>query len=146
MGATHTLLVTPGMDVAAALKRFVRGGPDIVIDSVGAGATIAQALDAVIPGGTAVVVGLHEVKQPAAINPASLVYQNKRLLGSFFGGCKPQKDLPMLVNLYRAGLLPVDRLITAHYPLEELPRAFADMEAGTVARGVLEIGSAQVTS
>lgn len=142
LGATHTLLVTAGMDVAGALKRFVRGGPDIVIDSVGAGTTISQALDAVIPGGTAVIVGLHEVRKPAAINPASLVYQNKRLLGSYFGGCKPLVDLPMLVGLYRAGRLPVDRLITAHYVLDDLPRAFADMEAGTIARGVLDLGVA----
>lgn len=138
LGATETLLVTPDMDVAAELKRMVKGGPDIVLDSVGATATIVQALDAVIPGGTAVIVGLHNVRQPAPINPAALVYSNKRLLGSYFGGCKPLVDLPKFVELYRAGKLPVDRLISAHYKLEELGNAFADMEAGTIARGVID--------
>lgn len=139
LGATHTLLVEAGMDVAAALKKMVRGGPDLVVDSVGAAGTIASALEAAVPGGTAVIVGLHGVRQPAAINPAALVYQNKRLLGSYFGSAKPLVDLPMLIELYRAGRLPVDRLITATYALDDIHRAFADMEAGTVARGVLQL-------
>jgi Zn-dependent alcohol dehydrogenase len=41
------------------------------------------------------------------------------------------------VELYRAGRLPVDDLISQRYALEELPQAFAAMEAGTVARGVI---------
>lgn len=141
LGATHTLLATSGMDLPAAFRQIVRGGPDLVIDSVGATATVAQALDGVMTGGTAVVVGLYEVHTPAPINLVSLVYGNKRLAGSFFGESKPLVDLPMLVAHYRAGRLPVQKLISTHYALEELPRAFADMEAGAVARGVLTIGS-----
>lgn len=137
LGATHTVLAGPGVDVVAELKRLVRGGPDLTLDSVGAAATIAQALDSVRPGGTAVVMGLHGVRQPAPINPAGLIYQNKRLLGSFFGSAKPMVDLPLLLELYRAGRLPINRLISAHYSLEELPRAFADLEQGLLARGVV---------
>jgi len=141
VGATHTILATRGMDVPAALREIIRGGPNLVIDSVGATATVAQALDGVMTGGTAVVVGLYEVHTPAPINLVSLVYGNKRLAGSFFGESKPLVDLPMLVEHYRAGRLPVEKLISAHYSLEELPRAFVDMEAGVLARGVLTIGS-----
>ena len=131
------VLAGPQVDVVAELKRLVRGGPDIVLDSVGAAATIGQALDGVRPGGTAVIMGLHGVRQPAPINPATLIYQNKRLLGSFFGSAKPRVDLPMLLELYRAGRLPIDRLISAQYTLDELPRALADLEQGTLARGVI---------
>jgi len=138
-GATHTVLAGAGVDLVAELRRLVRGGPDIVLDSVGASSTIGQALEAAGPGGSAVVIGLHGVKQPAPINPAALVYQNKRLLGSFFGSAKAMVDLPILVELYRGGRLPVDRLITAEYALDDIQRAFADMEAGTVARGVLQL-------
>jgi Zn-dependent alcohol dehydrogenase len=59
------------------------------------------------------------------------------LLGSFFGSAKPHVDLPRLVELYRAGRLPVDDLITKRYGLDELPQAFQDMESGAVARGVI---------
>jgi Zn-dependent alcohol dehydrogenase len=43
----------------------------------------------------------------------------------------------MLVELYRAGKLDLDALITKRYPLEGLPQAFEDMEAGKIARGVV---------
>jgi len=46
-------------------------------------------------------------------------------------------DLPKLLELYRAGRLPVDKLITHRYPLNQVAQAFADLEAGKVARGVL---------
>jgi S-(hydroxymethyl)glutathione dehydrogenase/alcohol dehydrogenase len=43
----------------------------------------------------------------------------------------------MLVDLYRAGKLQLDELITKRYALDELPQAFEDMEAGKIARGVI---------
>jgi Zn-dependent alcohol dehydrogenase len=66
-----------------------------------------------------------------------LVAMNKRLLGSFAGSARPHLDLPHFLQLYRAGRLPVDKLVSQRYRLEELPQAFHDMEAGKVARGVI---------
>ncbi len=138
LGATHTLHAAPGVDVVQAIKQSIPGGPDFVVDSVGATATVAQALDATRPGGTAVVVGLHSLKQPIPISLASLVYENKRLLGSFFGSSLPERDLPLLIEHYRAGRLPIDRLIQRRYTLDSLPDAFADMAHGAIAgRGVV---------
>ena len=64
------------------------------------------------------------------ISPATLVLQNKRLLGSFMGSVRPRLDLPRLIELYRSGRLQLDEMITRRYALEQLPRAFEDMEAG----------------
>ena len=89
------------------------------------------------PGGTAVIIGLHAAKIDVPISSATLVLQNKRLLGSFVGSIRPRLDLPMLTDLYRAGKLQLDDLITKRYPLDDLLQAFDDMEAGKVARGVL---------
>ena len=83
------------------------------------------------------IIGLHAAKIDAPIPAGNLVMQNKRLLGSFVGSIRPRLDLPMLVELYRAGKLKLDALISKRYSLDELPSAFADMEAGTVARGVV---------
>ena len=136
LGATHTINARQ-TDAVDALRQLTRLGPDYVFDSVGAAGTINQALKAVRPGGTATVMGMHAVKAEVPIPAGPLVAQNKRLLGSFFGSAKPHVDLPRLVELYRAGRLPLDALITKRYALEELPEAFADMEAGNVARGVI---------
>ncbi len=139
LGATHTVNAAED-DPVEALRQLTEGGPEYVFDSVGSSATVAQALLAVRPGGTATVMGMHAFKIEVPISTPSLVLQNKRLLGSFVGSICPHLDLPRLVELYRAGKLQLDDLITRRYSLEELPRAFDDMETGKVARGVLVFG------
>lgn len=138
LGATHILQMTPGLDVAAAVRNTLGALPQYAFDSVGASSTIAAALEMVAPGGCATVMGLHDVWKPAPINPAALVYQNKQLRGSFFGQADPAIDLPLLMNLQRSGDLPVERLITHRYTLDEIPQALADLDAGRVlGRGVV---------
>jgi S-(hydroxymethyl)glutathione dehydrogenase/alcohol dehydrogenase len=139
LGATHTVNAHQ-MDVVEALRTLTHGGPEYVFDSVGSATTIPQALSAARPGGTAVVIGLHAVQVDVPISAATLVLQNKRLLGSFVGSIRPRLDLPMLVELYRAGKLQLDDLISKRYALDQLPQAFEDMEAGRIARGVLVFG------
>jgi len=136
LGATHTVNAQEE-DAVKALKRLTGLGPDYVFDSVGAPATIAQAVRAAGPYGTATITGMHDILEPVPIPADALIFQNKRLLGSFVGSSRPEVDLPMLIELYRGGRLDLDALISKHYALEELPQAFADMEAGSIVRGVL---------
>ena len=136
LGATETVNAKQ-VDAVKALRALTRVGPDYVFDTVGAAATIAQALQAAGPAGTAVIVGMHAVKIDVPISAGALVFQNKRLLGSFAGSMRPQIDLPRLVELYRAGRLQLDALITKRYALAQVAQAFEDMQAGAVARGVI---------
>lgn len=139
LGATHTIDAGQ-VDPVKAVRELTRIGPDYVFDSVGGAVTIPQALNAVRPGGTAVIVGLHAALDTVPISAGALVLQNKRLLGSFVGSSNPQLDLPKLIELYQAGRLQLDELITKRYSLDELPQAFDDMVAGNVARGVIVFG------
>lgn len=139
LGATHTLNAADAQMIRT-LRTLTNGGPDYIFDTVGAPATIGQALVAVRPAGTAVIAGLHAAKLDAPISAGALVMQNKRLLGSFAGSIRPHVDLPKLVELYRAGRLPLKEMITRHYSLDRVAEAFGDMQAGTVARGVILLG------
>jgi S-(hydroxymethyl)glutathione dehydrogenase/alcohol dehydrogenase len=136
MGATHTVHARE-QDAVEALRALTGRGPEYVFDSVGSASTISQALSAARPGGTAVIIGLAAARDEVPISAGALVMGNKRLLGSFVGSMQPRLDLPMLVELYRAGKLDLDALISKRYALDDLPQAFEDMEAGKVARGVL---------
>ena len=136
MGATETVNGKKE-DVVRGLRSRTNGGPDYVFDTVGAPTTISQALLSVRPAGTAVVAGLHAAKAEVPISAGALVMQNKRLLGSFAGSMHAEIDLPKLVELYRAGRLQLKEMITKHYSLENVMQAFADMESGAVARGVI---------
>ncbi len=136
MGATETVNAKQ-VDAVKQLRALTRVGPDYAFDAVGSAATISLALQAVGPAGTVVVAGLHAAKLDVPIPVGALIFQDKRLLGSFAGSMRPQIDLPRLVELYRGGRLPLDALISKRYTLAEVAQAFADMEAGAVARGVL---------
>jgi Zn-dependent alcohol dehydrogenase len=105
LGATDVVDASK-VDAVETLKEMTGGGPDYVFDSVGSGATISQTLEAARRGGTAVVAGLHSALGEATITLGTLVLQNKRLLGSFVGSTCPRRDLPVLLELYRAGKLP----------------------------------------
>ncbi len=136
MGATATVNAR-AEDPVKALKRLTDGGPEYIFDSVGSAQTIPQALNAAGPAGTATIIGLHAALEEVPVAPGQLIYQNKRLLGSFAGEMTPLHDLPRLQKLYLAGRLELDKLITRHYPLDDVAQAFEDMENGKVARGVL---------
>ncbi len=138
LGATHTIN-SRETDAVQALREITRLGPDYAFDSVGAAVTISQALAGVRPGGTAVVMGMHALKEEVPISAAMLIAQNKRLLGCFAGSSKPLVDLPKLLELYRGGRLPVDRLISHRYALDQVEQAFTDLMAGEVARSVLTL-------
>jgi Zn-dependent alcohol dehydrogenase len=45
--------------------------------------------------------------------------------------------MPHLLELYQAGRLPIDRLISRRYPLSEINEAYRALLAGEVARSVL---------
>ena len=139
LGATHAV-DSRQADAVDLIRRITGNGPDYAFDSVGIEATIALALLCVRPDGTAVVMGMGAVKEEIAIPPAALVFGNRRLMGSFAGSGRPLSDLPRLMNLYRAGRLDLDALITRRYALADTRQAFDDLEAGRVARGVIMIG------
>ncbi|GHG52129.1 alcohol dehydrogenase [Sinomonas cellulolyticus] len=60
-GATDTVTVADGVDVAAELKKFSRDGlgVDVAIEAVGVPATFTTALDSIRPGGRVANVGVH---------------------------------------------------------------------------------------
>ncbi len=136
LGATHTIN-SRETDAVAAVQELTGGGAEYVFDSVGAPATITQAINATRLYGTATVTGMHDVLNPVAIPMNSLIFQNKTLLGSFAGSGNPQTFLTKLLELYTGGRLDLDSLITKRYPLSGIQQAFDDMEAGEIVRGVL---------
>ena len=136
-GATDTLLAKPGEDVAKALKKMTGIGPDYAFECVGAGPLAEAAYRAIRRGGKAVIVGVARPTEAMSFKPMTMVFEEKTLQGSYFGTCVPRVDFPRMLNLYMAGKLKLDELITRRYTADEAPQAFADLEAGRNARGVI---------
>jgi S-(hydroxymethyl)glutathione dehydrogenase/alcohol dehydrogenase len=133
-GATH-IIDSSKDDAVAAVKDLTGGGADYTFECVGNVHVIKQALDALGPGGTLTIVGVPKVGTTYELVVHAL-YQNKSILGCRYGAARPQRDFPMLADLYLSGRLKIDELITRHYALDDFHRALDDLRAGHLARGV----------
>ena len=95
-------------------------GSDVVIETVGKAAVLAHAYRSARRGGRIVTVGLPHPGEDLAINALSLVADHKTLMGSYMGSSIPSRDIPRYIALWRAGRLPVERLLSSVGPLEEI--------------------------
>jgi S-(hydroxymethyl)glutathione dehydrogenase/alcohol dehydrogenase len=136
-GATDSVVVKPGEDPTKTLKKMTGGGPDYAFECVGSGELAAAAYKAIRRGGLAVVVGVAKPGDSTAIRTMTLPFEEKTLTGSYFGSCVPRIDFPRMLGLYMGGKLKLDELITRRYSIDEAPQAFADLQSGRNARGVI---------
>ena len=138
-GATHT---AASITEAVGLVSEITWGrnADRVILTVGLadGAMIAPMMAMVRKGGRAVVTAVANMYAiDVTLSLADLTLMNKQLVGTIFGSANPRYDIPRLLALYEAGKLKLDELITKRYTIDEAAQAFADLESGKNARGVI---------
>jgi len=124
-------------DCVKTLKKLTDGGPDYAFECVGSGDLAGVAYRAIRRGGTAVVVGVARPAENTSLRTMTLVFEEKTLTGSYFGSCVPRVDFPRMLGLYLGGQLRLDEMITRRYAVDEAPQAFADLESGKNARGVI---------
>jgi NDMA-dependent alcohol dehydrogenase len=137
LGATHAVDPT-AEDVAEALRGLTDGrGADYAFDTAGAPGLVAGAYSAVRRGGMIVSVGIPPEGATADLPASDLPREEKVVTGSFYGSCRPQVDMPLVLDLYMDGRLDLDSLVTRRFALEQVNEAFAAMNAGEVARGVI---------
>jgi S-(hydroxymethyl)glutathione dehydrogenase/alcohol dehydrogenase len=136
-GATHTINAQRE-HVVERVRALTGGrGADYTFDAIGSEATTLQILDAVRPGGTAVIVGMAPHGATAPIGPYWMAAQEKTLRGTMYGSVRPNLDFPVLVDLYLEGRLKLDPLVSRTYRIEDINDGFEAMRGGQVARGVV---------
>ncbi len=137
-GATHT--VNAGStDPVSAIQELTGGiGVDYAFEVIGVPEVMTQAFMAVRRGGKAVIVGVPPSTAMVSVPGLLLPLHEKSLIGSLYGSASMSRDVPRLIALYRAGKLKLDELITRRYRIGQVSEAFAALEKGEVARGVIE--------
>lgn len=135
LGATH--VIDPKKDdAAAAVRDIVSGGADVTIEAVGLSATLEQAYAATARGGKTVAVGLASMDVRAEIAQNRLVADERTLVGSYMGSSVPLRDIPRYIKLWRTGRLPVERLVSGTFALDDINDALDELVAGEVMRTV----------
>ena len=136
LGATDAFLASDA-DCIAQVKEATGGGVDICLEMAGSVPALDLAYRITRRGGTTVTAGLAHPSKSVAIQQVSLVAEERTLKGSYIGSCIPTRDIPRFVSLFRAGKLPVDRLLSETLPLERINEAFDRLAAGKTIRQVV---------
>ena len=140
-GATDLVNANNG-DAVAQVQELTNGrGADVAFEVIGLKVTVQQALAMARRGGQAIIVGVPKMEQIMEIPIAmELLVNEKQVRGSWYGSSAVQRDVPQLVGLYKKGELKLDELVSRKIGLDGINDAFKAMEAGEVARSVIDYG------
>jgi alcohol dehydrogenase len=119
------------------VREATKGGLDHVLEFAGSVRAFETAYRITRRGGTTTTAGLPPPQASFALPIVSMVAEERTLKGSYIGTCVPARDLPRFVALYRAGRLPVDRLMSGRLRLEDINDGFDRLHTGEAVRQVV---------
>ena len=136
LGATRTYNAGEA-DVAARIRADTAGGVDHAIELAGAVPAFELAYRITRRGGQTVTAGLPAPTSEFHLPAVNMVAEERSVKGSYMGSCVPQRDIPRFIALYRAGKLPVNRLLTGVLTLDEINEGFDKLDRGEAIRQVI---------
>ncbi len=138
-GSTHLVDASKEDPVARIQEICGEGGADYAIEAVGSQKTMEQAFEAIHRGGMAVMIGVAPQGTKVAVESGALLSE-KILTGTGFGSARQRVDLPMIVDMFMDGKYKLRELISQFVELEDINRAYEQLEAGEVRRSVIRYG------
>jgi S-(hydroxymethyl)mycothiol dehydrogenase len=136
-GATDTVNSST-TDPVAAIQSLTGGfGADVVIDAVGRPETWKQAFYGRDLAGTVVLVGVPTPEMTLELPLLDVFGRGGRLKSSWYGDCLPERDFPILIDLYRQGRLPLEKFVSEKIGIGDVEAAFDAMKRGDVLRSVV---------
>jgi len=123
LGATDTFNAADA-DCAKGIREATGGGVDYAFEMAGSIKAMALGVDILGRGGSVVSAGLPPAAATYAFNHSGLVSDEKSIRGSYMGSCVPERDVPIFIELYKQGRLPIDRLKSGTLPLADINRGF----------------------
>lgn len=136
LGATHS--VSSSEETEWEIRALTGGrGVDYAFEAAGIPRLQGVALRSLAKGGKLILSGIAPKAATLEISPADLTRSEQTVAGSYYGSSVPEVDFTRLGNAYLEGLLPIDRMISRTYRLDEINEAYADMLTGAIQRGVV---------
>ena len=136
LGATHVINSAQTPDVPEEVRKLTGAGADFSVDTTGKSVCTRMALQCVRPGGSAVIVG--GGREMTLDVEVDLMSVGKSLLGVVEGDSNPKLFIPELLEHYRAGRFPFDKMIT-YYDFEDIGAALEASLRGEVVKAVLRM-------
>ncbi|WOX05289.1 NAD(P)-dependent alcohol dehydrogenase [Microbulbifer pacificus] len=133
LGATASI-VTRDIDLAEELKKH--GALNGALDATGSIPLIETAFRALAQRGQLVCAGVSPPGRNLSIPPRELVFGGRALRGTVEGDANPKTFIPRMIEYYRAGRLPLEKLVRT-YPFTSVNQALADLSTGAAIKPVL---------
>lgn len=124
-----------------ALAQGIRA--DVVIEAAGHPTAFETAVILTEAGGITVSVGLPSPQARSSISPLALVAGGRSIIGSYLGSAVPRRDIPVLVDLWRSGRLPVESLVSATLDLADINAAMDHLSDGLALRQIISFEGAR---
>ena len=139
-GATDTVAWQGSAEATAdAVREASGGGVDYAIEATGRPEAMETAFLSTRNRGAAVLIGIPREDAVLSLRALTIPRMERRVLGSIYGSTMAERDFPHVLDLFREGRLPLDRLISHRLPLQEAERGFELMHSGDALRVVLEL-------
>jgi aryl-alcohol dehydrogenase len=132
LGATHTVNSVK-TEVTQRIRAITGSGIDHVVESTGATALHRAGVRLLNAGGSMALL--------AGNGRTADLPDGRKVIDVIQGDAVPQTFIPYLINLYRRGLFPFDRLVK-FYDFANINQAIADEKSGKTIKAVLRMGSA----
>jgi S-(hydroxymethyl)mycothiol dehydrogenase len=138
-GATH-VINSREADPVDGIRGLTGGnGADVVIEAIGRPETYKQAFYARDLAGTVVLVGVPTPEMRLDLPLLDFFGRGGALKSSWYGDCLPERDFPLLTDLYLQDHLPLEKFVSETIALDAVEEAFAKMQRGEVLRSVVKL-------
>ncbi|KAL7943565.1 GroES-like protein [Trichoderma barbatum] len=135
-GASLTLNSSAFADINEGVRSIFPDGVDMMVEATGLAIIAETSVKALAHGGTLALVGVLPPEAEIKINGLDVLLSCKKIIGVIEGSTNPHEMIPRLVELYKQGKFPVDKLSKV-YPAENLDQALDDLKSGKVVKPVL---------
>ncbi len=136
LGATHCFNAADP-DVIEKVKEATGGGVDYSFEMAGSVKALELAYRITARGGTTVTAGLPNPAHKWDLQAVSLIAEERTVKGSYIGSCVPTRDVPRFIAMYRAGQLPVDKLLSERIRLDDINEALDRLARGESIRQII---------
>lgn len=137
LGATH--VIDPRQtNPVEAIMQITGSGLNFALDTTGLPAVIRNAVESLGPRGTCGILGASGPDAEIVLNETHFMSAGRRLIGIVEGDSDPAVFIPELIDLYRSGRFPFDKLVE-FYTLDEINNAIFDSESGAVIKPIVRM-------
>jgi alcohol dehydrogenase len=126
-------------ETADTVRELTAGGVDHAFEATGRPEAMLAAFLCTRTHGQAVLMGIAAEDAVLPLPARSIPRMERRVIGSLYGSARPDRDFPVILDMYRRGRLPLDRLISHRLPLEQIGEAFALLRGGDALRAVIDL-------